>query len=143
MLRSPPITTSTEQLFPHTTLFRSYVRQIYWGSGVDLPEEKVETLLEEVMLEALELPAGEKAIIPLQLPEGFVIVFEPVTHAAQFLDVKGEPTKERQALSLVLDRGHRNHKTLILHHGHLRIAVETQHNVRPLPPARTTNNDSA
>ena len=26
----------------------------------------------------------------------FIIVFEPVTHAAQFLEVKGEPTEERQ-----------------------------------------------
>jgi Family of unknown function (DUF5939) len=27
----------------------------------------------------------------LQLPAEFVIVFEPVTHAAQFVEVKGEP----------------------------------------------------
>src|SRR3546814_10026707 len=79
---------------PHQLPPVEYFRQIYWGSGVDLPEEKLETLVEEFMLEALELPAGEKAIISLQLHEGFVIVFEPVTHAAQFLDVKGEPTKE-------------------------------------------------
>ena len=32
-----------------------------------------------------------------------MIVFEPVTHAAQFIDVKGEPTRERQNLSLVFD----------------------------------------
>src|SRR3546814_3363290 len=64
---------------PHQLPPVEYFRQIYWGSGVDLPEEKLETLVEEFMLEALELPAGEKAIISLQLPEGFVIVFEPVT----------------------------------------------------------------
>src|SRR3546814_7478378 len=143
MLRSPPITTSTEQLFPHTTLFRSYVRQIYWGSGVDLPEEKVETLVEEFILEALELPAGEKAIISLQLPEGFVIVFEPVTHAAQFLDVKGEPTKERQALSLVFDRGHRHHETLVLHPVPLRIAVDNSTNVRTLPDRKRQRMNSS
>ena len=34
----------------------------------------------------------------VQLPAEFVIVFEPVTHAAHFIDVKGEPTKERQSL---------------------------------------------
>src|SRR3546814_20025671 len=85
------------------------------------------------MLEALELPAGEKAIISLQLPEGFVIVFEPVTHPAQFLDVKGEPTKERQALSLVFDRGHRHHEPHVLHPGQLRLAVENHTNVRTLP----------
>ena len=30
------------------------------------------------------------------LPAEFIIVFDPVTHAAQFIDVKGEPTRERQ-----------------------------------------------
>src|SRR3546814_432872 len=124
---------------PHQLPPVEYFRQIYWGSGVDLPEEKLETLVEEFMLEALELPAGEKAIISLQLPEGFVIVFEPVTHAAQFLDVKGEPTKERQALSLVFDRGHRHHETLVLHPGPLRIAVENHTNVRTLPSACIAN----
>src|SRR3546814_237309 len=118
---------------PHQLPPVEYFRQIYWGSGVDLPEEKLETLVEEFMLEALELPAGEKAIISLQLPEGFVIVFEPVTHAAQFLDVKGEPTKERQALSLVFDRGHRHHATLVLPLGPLRIALENPTNVRTPP----------
>src|SRR3546814_2869098 len=91
------------------------------------------------MLEALELPACEKAISSLQLPEGVVIVFEPVTHAAQFLDVKGEPTKERQALSLVFDRGHRHHETLVLHPGPLRIAVENHTNVRTLPSVCIAN----
>ena len=40
----------------------------------------------------------------VQLPAEFVIVFEPVTHAAHFIDVKGEPTKERQTLSLIYDK---------------------------------------
>ena len=52
------------------------------------------------------LPPGEKAIISLQLPAKFIIVFDPVTHTAQFIDVKGEPTKERQALSLIFDTEH-------------------------------------
>src|SRR5690606_13491218 len=109
------------------------------GSGVDLPEEGLEALVEEFMLEALELPAGEKAIIALHLPEGFVIVFEPVTHAAQFLEVTGEPTKDRQALSLVIDRGHRHHETLTLRPGPLRISVENQTDVRTLPSVCIAN----
>ena len=34
-----------------------------------------------------------------------MIVFEPVTHAAHFIDVKGEPTRERQTLSHDLQQG--------------------------------------
>ena len=58
------------------------------------------------MLDALELPAGEKAVLSLQLPAQFIIVFEPVTHSAQFIDVQGEPTKERQQLSLIYNKSH-------------------------------------
>ncbi len=56
------------------------------------------------MIDALELPAGEKAVLSLQLPKEFIIVFEPVTHSAQFIDVQGEPTRERQQLSLVYSK---------------------------------------
>ena len=67
---------------------------------------------DEVVLDALELPAGEKAVLSLQLPPQFIIVFEPVTHAAQFIDVQGEPTRERQQLSLIYNKiagAHRHH----------------------------------
>ena len=45
----------------------------------------------------LELPAGEKAVLSMQLPSHFIIVFEPVTHSAHFIDVQGEPTKGTSA----------------------------------------------
>ena len=51
-------------------------------------------------------------MLSLQLPPQFIIVFEPVTHAAQFIDVQGEPTKERQQLSLIYNKiagADRNH----------------------------------
>ena len=76
-----------------------YFRQLYFSSELALPED-FEQLWEAITLESLDLPPGEKAIISLQLPAKFIIVFDPVTHTAQFLDVKGEPTKERQASSL-------------------------------------------
>ena len=72
-----------------------YHRQIFWGTGVDLPEDNLDVVMQKITLDAVELPAGDKAILSLQLPVGFVIVFEPVTHAAQYIEVKGEPTEER------------------------------------------------
>jgi hypothetical protein len=39
-----------------------YYRQIFWSSGIDLPAD-VEKLLEEVTLEIVDLPAGERAIL--------------------------------------------------------------------------------
>ena len=124
---------------PHELPPAEYFRQIYWGSGIALPEDNYEALLDEFLLEALELPAGEKAVLSLQLPEAFVIVFEPVTHAAQFIDVKGEPTRERQTLSMVFDRGHRHNETLTMRPGPLRLSVENLTEVRTLPSVCLAN----
>ncbi|MBP2237152.1 class 3 adenylate cyclase [Sinorhizobium kostiense] len=118
---------------PHELPVTEYFRQMYWGSGIDLPEEDFEEKVDAFLIEALELPPGEKAVISLQLPAKFVIVFEPVTHAAQFLDVSGEPTKDRRNLSLVFDRSHRHAETLALQPGPLRIQVENHTEVRTLP----------
>src|SRR3984957_2438472 len=68
-----------------------YLRKIFWSSAIDLPAD-LEKLLREVTLEGVELPPGERAILSLQLPEGTLIVFDPVTHTAQFLEVRGEET---------------------------------------------------
>src|ERR1700726_4464252 len=80
-----------------------YYRQIFWSSAIDLPAD-LEKLLREVTLEGVELPPGERAILSLQLPEGTLIVFDRVTHTAQFLDVRGEETNERQTLSLIFNK---------------------------------------
>jgi class 3 adenylate cyclase len=124
---------------PHQLPPMEYFRQIYWGSGIDLPDEDFEARVDEFVMESLELPPGEKAVISLQLPAEFVIIFEPVTHAAQFLDVKGEPTKERQSLALVFDRAHRHSETLTLRPGQLRILVENHTEVRVLPSVCLAN----
>src|SRR6266480_4845817 len=45
-----------------------YCRQIFWSSGIDLPDDAFERMLEEVTLELIELPPGEKALLSLTLP---------------------------------------------------------------------------
>lgn len=124
---------------PHQLPAVEYFRQVYWGSGVDLPDNDFEEKVDEFVVESLELPAGEKAVISLHLPPSFIIVFEPVTHAAQFLDVTGEPTKERQTISLVFDRVHRHSETITLRPGPLRISVENHTDVRTLPSVCLAN----
>jgi class 3 adenylate cyclase len=86
-----------------------------------------------VTLDAVELPAGERAILSLQLPAEFLIVFDPVTHAAQFIDVKGEPTRERQSLSLVFNNVRAPTGTMELRPGPLRLTLENRTNLRVLP----------
>jgi class 3 adenylate cyclase len=117
---------------PDTLPMWEYARQIFWSSGVDLPED-FERALETIILDAVELPAGERALLSLQLPAEFVIVFDPVTHAAQFIDVKGEPTRERQSLSLVFNEAHTANPTLELRPGPLRVSLDNRTGRRVLP----------
>jgi class 3 adenylate cyclase len=118
---------------PHTLPLWEYYRQIFWSSGIDVNEETFDRLTEEVTLEAIELPPGEKAVLSLQLPKQFIIVFEPATHSAHFIDVQGEPTKERQQLSMVFNKVHAPTGTTVMRPGPLRLTLDNQADVRVLP----------
>jgi class 3 adenylate cyclase len=118
---------------PHTLPIWEYFKQIFWSSGVDFNKESFERLSGEVVLGALELPPGEKAVLSLQLPQEFIIVFEPVTHSAHFIDVQGEPTKERQQLSLMYNKMHAPTGSMTMRPGPLRLSLDNQAGVRVLP----------
>jgi len=51
---------------PETLPIPEYFRQIFWSSGIDLPDD-FERIIEDVTLDSVELPPGEKAILSLQL----------------------------------------------------------------------------
>ncbi len=117
---------------PDELPFAEYFRQIFWSSGIDLPDD-LDQVIEEITLEAMELPAGGKALLSLQLPAEFVIILDPVTHTSQFLDVKGEPTRERQSLSLVFDKVRAPTERIELRPGPLRLSLENHTDSRALP----------
>jgi class 3 adenylate cyclase len=119
---------------PNTLPVWEYFKQVFWSSGIDLNKESFKQLTDEVTLDTLELPASEKATMSLQLPSDFIIVFEPVTHAAQFIDVQGEPTKERQQLSLIYKKTPSpTGGTVTLRPGPFRLMLDNQAGVRVLP----------
>jgi class 3 adenylate cyclase len=118
---------------PTSLPVREYYKQVFWSSGIDLNKDTFPSLAEEVTLDALELPAGEKAVLSLQLPQQFIIAFEPVTHSAHFIDVQGEPTKERQQLALVYNKAHPPTGSITLRPGPLRLSLDNQAGVRTLP----------
>jgi class 3 adenylate cyclase len=111
-----------------------YYRQMFWSSGIDLPPpETLAKVMETVTLETVELPPGDRAILSLALPLGLVIVFDPVTHCAQFIEVKGEITRERQSLGMILDRSAVPPATAMLRPGPLRLNIENRETARALP----------
>ena len=100
----------------------------------DLPsDDAFARTIEEVTLETVELPPGEKAILSLLVPAELIILFDPVTHSASFLDVKGEPARERQTLSFILDEVPVPTATTALSPGPLRLQIENRSNFRALP----------
>jgi class 3 adenylate cyclase len=117
---------------PDTLPEVEYYRQIFWGSGVDLPETLGDSLA-AFTIDSIELPPGEKAVLSVQLPSDFVILFDPVTHGAQFIDVKGEPTRERQTLSMVFNKLQTLVGTVELRPGPLRVSLDNQTDRRVLP----------
>jgi class 3 adenylate cyclase len=117
---------------PDELPFNEYFRQVFWGSGIDVPDN-FEDVIQEIVLESIELPPGGKALLSLQLPPEFVIVIDPVTHATQFLDVKGEPTRDRQNLTVVMDKLRAPTGTVELRPGPLRLLLENHTDTRVLP----------
>src|SRR6266498_1470563 len=92
-----------------------------------------EPTLDEMVEVSFTVNPRVRASLSLQLPQQFVIVFEPVTHSAQFLDVKGEPTRERQNLSVVFNKVSAPSATLAMRPGPLRLSLENRTDVRVLP----------
>src|SRR5258708_5835441 len=87
---------------PDTLGFWPYYRHVYFSNALRLPRgDAWEKEFSSYTLETEELAPDGRIILSLQLPAAFVIVFDPVCHAATFLDVKGEPTRDRQELTIV------------------------------------------
>src|SRR3974377_121814 len=94
------------------------------------------TSLAKFTIDSIEVPPGAKAVLSVQIPEGFVIVFDPVTHGRQTIAVKGEPTRDRQALSIVFSKVKAQlgtAETVEMLPGPLRLSIENHTHRRVLP----------
>jgi class 3 adenylate cyclase len=119
---------------PATLPWLEYYRQIFWSSGVDLPDDETfAKWVKENTLDSRELSAGEKVVLSLQLPEGEVDVFDPVLHMSQHLEVKGKPARESQSLSFVMTRDHAPEESVQMHPGPLKLTMENRSATRTLP----------
>jgi class 3 adenylate cyclase len=119
---------------PDTLPIWDYSRQMFWSSGIELPEgEAFDELIGRLVIDAVEIAPGEKMILSIPLPEAFVILFDPVSHAAHFLEVAGAPTRERQDMSVVFDRTHAPTGRHQLRPGPVRFSFENRTDRRVLP----------
>ena len=119
---------------PDTLPWTEYYRQVFWSSVVDLPDDETfSKWIQETTLGTLELSPGEKVVLSLQLPEGFVDVFDPVVNMTQDIEVKGDPARESQSLSFVMTRDHPPASTVQMRPGPLQLTLENRSKVRTLP----------
>jgi class 3 adenylate cyclase len=119
---------------PETLPWIEYYRQIFWSSGVDLPDnEALGKWVQETTLDSRELAPGEKVVLSLELPQGEVVLFDPVLHMSQHLEVNGEPARESQSLSFVMTRDHAPEATVRMQPGPLKLILENRSNSRTLP----------
>ena len=117
---------------PNSLPLAEYMRQIFWSSGTDLPED-IEGAINKNTLDLMDLAPGEKAAMSLTLPNGFVIAFDPVSHTSLFLEISGEEAHERRSLSVVFADSHAHHGTTALRPGPVRITFENKSGRRALP----------
>jgi class 3 adenylate cyclase len=111
-----------------------YYRQVYWSSGIELPDDAAfAKVVEAAALDAIDLPAGGKAILSLQLPDKSVIICEPVVHTSQVLRVNGDAARERQSHSFIVIKEQGSVGAAAMRPGAIRIAIENRTNQRTLP----------
>jgi class 3 adenylate cyclase len=113
--------------------FWDYYRQVFWSSAVDLSDRDIETLIAEFTLDARVLLPGEQARMTITLPEGWVIVFEPVSHYGHYMKVAAEPAARMQQLALVLESPPGSTKTTPLKTGPLELTIANRTSLRALP----------
>jgi class 3 adenylate cyclase len=127
---------------PETLSLVEYSRQMYWSSGIRLPEgDQFGRLLQRIVIDSVELPAGRSTVRELELPAAFVIVFDPVTHTSRFIDVQGEPTAERRELGVVMKNEGVSHGTVVMAPGPLRLTLENHTAHRTLPGVYIAGHD--
>ena len=113
--------------------FWDYQRQVFFGSGLFFPDaEAFRRLSAEAIVESAELQAGERLILALDLRDAPIIIFDPVTHTANLVTAEGEPTSERQDLTLVFSGAHAASRTT-LRPGALRLTLDNRTAKRVLP----------
>jgi class 3 adenylate cyclase len=118
---------------PNTLPFWDYYRQVYWSSTVDLSDAGLDRLIAEFTLDARALGPGEQATVSVDVPEGWVILFEPVSHFGHYMKVAAERTSEIQKLALVFEGTHAATATTPLKTGPLQLTIANRTAVRALP----------
>lgn len=127
---------------PSKLEYWDYIHHLYFSSGMALPRDtEWDAMVQRLMVEDTPLAPGERTILSFTLPPEFLILFDPVSHTTHFLDVKGEPTGERQEVTVTYTQSFGTHNTFELRPGPLRLTLENRSDRRLLPGVFRANDE--
>jgi class 3 adenylate cyclase len=111
-----------------------FYREMYFNQGLVVPGRDVwHTFMKEVTLEAEAISPHERFVLSTTLPAEFVIVFDPITHASTFIDVKGEPVRERRDITIPFQFGTTTAARLEMAPGPVRLTLHNTTDRRIVP----------
>jgi class 3 adenylate cyclase len=119
---------------PDSLGFSDYCRHMYFSNALCLPRgEAWHEELSQYTVEAEEVMPDAKVILALQMDPTFHIVFDPVMHSVTFLDVKGEPTRDRQEVTILYNASGPSPAETTVRPGPLRLTLvnKTSHRILP------------
>jgi len=118
---------------PGALPFWDYYRQVFWSSAVDLSDDGLQKLKSEFTLFGRELKSGEAATVTVEVPEGWVLIFDPVSHFGHYLKVAPERAEALQKVSLTFEGAHAPTKTTELKSGPVELTLANRTTKRALP----------
>ena len=118
---------------PQTLPFWDYYRQVFWSSAVDVSDADLERLIAEFTLDARVLDPGDEATVTIDLPAGWVILFDPASHFGHYMKVAPERAAEVQELTVAIKGAREPTATTELRAGPLRLTVANRTAMRALP----------
>ncbi len=120
---------------PDKLPFWDYFRQVYWSTAVDLSDADLQRLIKEFTVYAKALGPGEHATVTFDAPEGWVLLFDPVSHFGHYLKVAPERTGDVQEVAVAMKGTRAPTETTQLKSGKVRLTIENGTAARALPVA--------
>ncbi len=117
---------------PGALSFWDYAQQINWSSGIELPSD-VSEVMGGAVLDTAVLPGQESTDRQLELAEGTIVVFDLVSHTAQFMNMRGARSETRQSVSVELSERHPTRQPIELQPGPINIHIRNTTAERALP----------
>jgi class 3 adenylate cyclase len=117
---------------PDSLSFWEFAQQVCWSSGVELPSD-TSTVMGGAVLDTVVLHAQESLRRQIMVDFGRSVVFDLVSHSAQFLDARGAKRESVEDVSFEIGDRHLERAGITLRPGPVAIHFRNSTSRRALP----------